>query len=93
MNKLSQEQKKTVEHIENKLCIISPWPWSWAERNKKTEDLGAIQDSNKENICSFGNCTQYYPSEGEEPAEINKEFIIHSPEYIHELLLIINKLA
>ena len=60
----------------------SPTPWRWIEGDKwPGEEMGRFVDANGENICDFGNSTQYYPTEGKEP----------SPEDIAYILERVNK--
>lgn len=46
----------------------TPEPWSWAEE-KNAEDMGRIVGRDGSVVCGFGDCTTYYPTEGNPPSD------------------------
>lgn len=74
----------------------TPGPWEfvppsqreWHERNEK--DLGGIRNSEGEWVCTFGDSTQYYPSEGEPPGEADAHLITTAPDLLEALELLLH---
>ena len=53
----------------------TPGPWEW--RDGGYADLAILRAPSSE-VCNFGNCEQYYPTEGTEPNAADKALIAHA---------------
>jgi hypothetical protein len=54
---------------------VSPRPWRF-EKAEEWDDMGRIVDADGETVCSFGDATQYYPTQGDPPDEDNLAFLL-----------------
>lgn len=56
--------------------------WKWIDHHcdnyEDDENMGAFVTEYGVEICNFGNCTTYYPSEGKEPSKPNIDRILAS---------------
>lgn len=67
----------------------TPTPWTFERPNKDSEDAGwqgAIKGPGGVEVCSFGDSTQYYPTEGCPPDEVDGEFMIRAVNAHDDLL-------
>lgn len=51
-------------------------PWHWIEGSEKTNDRAKLIGANGDEVCNFGNCAQYYPTDGTEPSDDDKIRIV-----------------
>lgn len=57
----------------------SPRPWKWIpSTNPRNCEMAKIEDANGNLVCDFGDCEMYYPTEGKEPSEIDRDFLIRA---------------
>lgn len=68
----------------------TPGPWEWEGNPNRDENyydgpLAVLRGPNGEEICSFGDCTQYYPSQGVEPQPDDARLIAAAPELLEAL--------
>lgn len=62
----------------------TPGPWIWKDE-MDFENLGGIAGANGEKVCSFGDSTQYYPTEGTVPSDVDKALILAAPDLLEAL--------
>lgn len=58
----------------------TPGPWEWFRPGGKF--LPVLRDSNRNEVCNFGNAEDYYPTEGEEPGPEDALLISKAPEML-----------
>jgi hypothetical protein len=66
----------------------APWNWNWQPSND-VEDMPELRGGNNEIIMDFGNCAQYYPTEGSAPNEANAKLIAAAPELLEALVAMV----
>lgn len=74
----------------------TPTPWTFERQNKDSEDAGwqgAIKGPGGVEVCSFGDSTQYYPTEGCPPDEGDGEFLIRAVNAHDDLVSALNNPA
>lgn len=64
--------------------------WKWVEPDGINDDcyegpLETLEDENGNEVCYFGDCTQYYPSSGRAPAGPDRPLIEAAPELLDAL--------
>ena len=70
----------------------TPGPWYFVPAGGHLEfgddgaDMGRFVGASGEIICDFGDCTQYYPSQGTPPSEANARLIAAAPELLGALI-------
>lgn len=57
------------------------WVWLQSQRNR----LAILENEYGSEICNFGDDTCYYPTEGVEPNEYDKQLIACAPEMLQML--------
>lgn len=64
----------------------TPTPWTFEPPAKDSDWQGAIKGPGGVEVCSFGDSTQYYPTEGCPPDEDDAEFLIRAVNAHDDLL-------
>lgn len=64
--------------------VGKPTPGPWEFRPESGNDMGGIY-SPTDRVCWFGDCTTYYPSEGESPCAEDARLIAAAPELLEAL--------
>lgn len=65
----------------------TPGPWHWDDGDPLDNLMPRLVSESGEVVCDFGDCTQYYPTEGTPPDEFNARLIAAAPELLSALLL------
>jgi len=82
---------KQIEGIRKRSESATPGPWVWVGPDTKDDsdtNMGWIEAPNKtkEVVCDFGDCEQFYPTEGEPFKENDLDFVINARQDIPALL-------
>lgn len=71
-----------------------PWHWDVPEFEKGTKSYNALKNENElprivsstgEEVCHFGNSTEYYPTEGTPPKDSDARLMSAAPELLEAL--------
>ena len=77
----------------------TPGPWRWYEPDDETTMamlVGPLFDPNvryserQHEVCDFGDCEQYYPSNGTEPSDADKALIAAAPDLLAACVRFLN---
>lgn len=65
----------------------TPGPWVFVPEGIEdkwgdTDDMGGFYGPRGEQVCHFGDCTTYYPSNGEPPSEADARLMAAAPELL-----------
>ena len=63
----------------------TPGPWHWDDGDPLDNLMPRLVSESGEVVCDFGDCTQYYPTEGTPPDEFNARLIAAAPELLAAL--------
>lgn len=69
---ITKENEMTNSRIQRVWPSRTPWVWVPSDG----DNLGFFKNQFDEMICDFGESTQYYPTEGSEPAPSDIDFIL-----------------
>ena len=57
--------------------------WYWYHYG--TNKMASLMSESGGEVCNFGSCETYYPTEGDEPNDADKLLIAHAPEMLEML--------
>lgn len=64
----------------------TPGPWHWVEdMDNCSGTMAKLVGSDGREVCDFGDCTQYYPTEGTEPEQPDMDLIAAAPDLLAAL--------
>jgi hypothetical protein len=63
----------------------TPGPWSFLKASTWDSDLGGFFGPNGEEVCGFGDDTQYYPTEGVAPSPADMALMLAAPDLLEAL--------
>lgn len=81
-----ENQMERIKEIAARAEAATPGPWEWSDLPEDIETMPILK-APPCSVMDFGDCTQYYPTEGRPPSEADAEFIAHSREDIPYLLV------
>jgi hypothetical protein len=89
-------KREELEVIRKRAEAATPGPWYWEKLNEGDSEwdteMPSLVSSIDEGVMHFGDCEEYYPTEGSPPTDEDAEFIAHAREDIPKLLAEIERL-
>jgi hypothetical protein len=84
-----------LKAIRERTEAATPGPWYWEKLDAdgwNDTEMPYLASASDEGVMHFGDCEQYYPSEGSPPNDEDAEFIAHAREDVPKLLAEIERL-
>jgi hypothetical protein len=84
-----------LKAIRERAEAATPGPWYWEKLDAdgwNDTEMPCLVSASDEGVMDFGDCEQYYPTEGSPPNDEDAEFIAHAREDVPKLLAEIERL-
>jgi hypothetical protein len=84
-----------LKAIRDRAEAATPGPWYWEKLDAdgwNDTEMPCLVSASVEGVMDFGDCEQYYPTEGSPPNDKDAEFIAHAREDVPKLLAEIERL-
>jgi hypothetical protein len=79
-----------LAEIEARLKAATPGPWEWHENGGR--DMGRFDGAEGRSVCTFGDSSDYYPTQGEPPETWDRDLIAHAPTDLASLIATVRSL-
>lgn len=66
-------------------AAFTPGPWTWQEDQSDRSAMPRLVSPSGE-VCNFGNCERYYPTEGTAPSDDDMRLISAAPDLLAALI-------